>query len=231
MQAEHGRALRRHRRKPRSSAGKIREAIAFKVYEFDAHGVEMNQRYSSDAIVTDGQPEPAFEQGPRTALPADDLARRARCRMSGSSTSERHGKASTLDLAGHGRFTLLHRHRRRGLGRGGATASASELGIDIAAHVIGPRQEWQDLTGDWASAREVRDTGIVLVRPDQHVCWRRETIADDPAGELRRVLQHDSGQVRQTMDAHEKGYLHRGEFRRGRHRPQRERQGRAAESR
>ena len=37
-------------------------------------------------------------------------------------------------------------------------------------------------------ASEVRDSGIVLVRPDHHVCWRRETIADDPAGELRRVL-------------------------------------------
>ncbi|MDO9307247.1 MAG: FAD-dependent monooxygenase, partial [Mesorhizobium sp.] len=40
----------------------IRKAIAFKVYEFDAHGVEMNQRYKSDAVMTDGQPEPAFEK-------------------------------------------------------------------------------------------------------------------------------------------------------------------------
>jgi 2,4-dichlorophenol 6-monooxygenase len=39
----------------------IREAIAFKKYEFDAHGVEMNQRYKSPAVVTDGQMEPAFE--------------------------------------------------------------------------------------------------------------------------------------------------------------------------
>ena len=42
----------------------IREAIAYKVYEFDAHGVEMNQRYRSNAIVTDGQPEPAFTKDP-----------------------------------------------------------------------------------------------------------------------------------------------------------------------
>ena len=41
---------------------KIREAIAFKVYEFDAHGVDMNQRYRSNAIVTDGEPEPPFEK-------------------------------------------------------------------------------------------------------------------------------------------------------------------------
>ena len=61
--------------------------------------------------------------------------------------------------------------------------------MEIACHLIGPRQHWQDLTGEWAALREVRDSGIVLVRPDQHVCWRREAIADDPAAELRRVLK------------------------------------------
>jgi FMN phosphatase YigB (HAD superfamily) len=64
-----------------------------------------------------------------------------------------------------------------------------ELGLDIAGHVIGPRQDLEDYAGAWANAREVRDSGIVLVRPDQHVAWRRETIAADPAGELRRVLK------------------------------------------
>ena len=38
----------------------LNAAIAFKKYEFDAHGVEMNQRYRSDAIVTDDQDEPVF---------------------------------------------------------------------------------------------------------------------------------------------------------------------------
>ncbi|MEO0655364.1 MAG: FAD-dependent monooxygenase, partial [Pseudomonadota bacterium] len=40
----------------------LREAIAFKKYEFDAHGVEMNQRYRSDAVLTDGQVAPDFER-------------------------------------------------------------------------------------------------------------------------------------------------------------------------
>ena len=39
----------------------LRDAIEFKKYEFDAHGVEMNQRYRSTAVVTDGQMEPAFD--------------------------------------------------------------------------------------------------------------------------------------------------------------------------
>ncbi|MFL0168852.1 2,4-dichlorophenol 6-monooxygenase, partial [Clostridium sp. WILCCON 0112] len=84
---------------------------------------------------------------------------------------------STLDLVGHGRFTLL-----TGIGGEAWVAAAKkvgkELGIGIDAHVIGPRQTWQDFTGDWARARDVRDSGVVLTRPDQHVCWRRETVAD-----------------------------------------------------
>ena len=36
--------------------------MAFKSHDFDAQGVEMNQRYRSTAVATDGQPEPAVER-------------------------------------------------------------------------------------------------------------------------------------------------------------------------
>lgn len=165
---------------------KIRETIASKVYEFDAHGVEMNHRYRSAAILTDGQEEPEFERDHElhyhpTTWPG---ARLPHAWLFG----ERGAKVSTLDLCGKGRFTVF-----TGIGGKGWVDAAKllggELGIDITVHVIGPRQEWQDLTGDWARLREVRDSGIVLTRPDQHVCWRRETIATDPVAELGRVLQ------------------------------------------
>src|SRR4029434_11261447 len=35
---------------------KLYEAIANKSYEFNCHGVEMNQRYGSSAVVSDGTP-------------------------------------------------------------------------------------------------------------------------------------------------------------------------------
>ena len=40
----------------------LEEAIEIKRYEFQAHGVEMNQRYDSAAIVEDGTPEVAFSR-------------------------------------------------------------------------------------------------------------------------------------------------------------------------
>jgi 2,4-dichlorophenol 6-monooxygenase len=163
----------------------IRKAIAAKVYEFDAHGVEMNQRYGSDAVVTDGEPEPGFAKDRElhhqpTTWPG---ARLPHAWVFGAAGE----KVSTLDLVGHGRFTVLTGIGGRGW-VGAARTVGEELGIEIAAHVIGPRQQWQDFSGDWARAREVRDGGVLLVRPDQHVAWRSAAMADDPAAALRRVL-------------------------------------------
>ncbi len=164
----------------------IRAAIAFKQYEFNAHGVEMNQRYRSDAIAADGQPEPAFARDaelhyqpttwPGARLPHVWL-------FDGGSGAQ----VSTLDIAGRGRFTLL-----TGIGGEGWVAAADKLaaetGIAIAAHVIGPRRALVDHTGDWARAREISDSGCLLVRPDQHVAWRHDAAAPDPEAELRRAL-------------------------------------------
>lgn len=163
----------------------IRDAIAFKKYEFDAHGVEMNQRYKSDAVVTDGQMEPDF------ALDADlhyQPTTWPGARIPHAWLFDGQGnKHSTLDLAGHGVFTVF-----TGLS-GAAWAKAAEevardLGVALEAHVIGPRQAYVDHTGDWARAREISEAGCVITRPDQHVCWRHDGMAQDPAAELTRVL-------------------------------------------
>jgi 2,4-dichlorophenol 6-monooxygenase len=163
----------------------IREAIAYKVDEIDAHGVAMNQRYKSSAVVTDGQPEPAFEKDAElhyqpTTWPG---ARLPHAWLFGPAGE----KVSTLDLTGHGVFTIL-----TGIGGDGWVQAAKvlgkEFGMTIVVHKIGPRQQWQDLVGDWANAREIRDSGALLVRPDHHVAWRAEGMVADPEAELRRVL-------------------------------------------
>jgi 2,4-dichlorophenol 6-monooxygenase len=165
----------------------IREAIAFKKYEFDAHGVEMNQRYVSGAVVTDGQVEPAFQLDaelhyqpttwPGARLPHVWVFEHATGR-----------KLSTLDLCGRGRFTLL-----TGIGGEDWVAAAEtlgkEMGLALATHLIGPRRRITDHTGDWARASEIMDSGCLLVRPDQHVAWRAAEMTADPTSDLRRVLR------------------------------------------
>ena len=165
----------------------LREAIAFKKYEFDAHGVDMNQRYRSDAVVTDGQKEPKFDRDAElhhqpTTWPGAKLPHVwVFDRNSGA-------PVSTLDLCGRGRFTVL-------TGIGGeawceaAGKAAKALGIDIRCHVVGPRRQYVDHVGDWARASEIGDTGCLLVRPDHHVAWRAAGAVKDPAKELERVLR------------------------------------------
>ena len=164
----------------------IRKAIAYKKYEFDAHGVEMNQRYRSNAVAPDGQIEPDFQLDadlhyqpttwPGARLPHVWLYR-----------SDNGAETSTLDLTGHGKFTLL-----TGLG-GEAWVDAAkqvgdELGIEIVTQVIGPRQTYVDHSGDWARISEIEDNGALLVRPDHHVAWRAARLSAAPAEELGRVM-------------------------------------------
>lgn len=83
----------------------LRATIAFKAYEFDCHGVEMNQRYRSGALQTDGQPDPGFARDAElrcqpTTFPGARLPHVWLFRAMG-------GRMSSLDLSGAGRFTLL----------------------------------------------------------------------------------------------------------------------------
>jgi 2,4-dichlorophenol 6-monooxygenase len=162
----------------------LREALELKDYEFNAHGVELGQRYDSAAVVSDGTPEPAYVRDrelyyhpttwPGARLPHVWLGRGGR-------------KVSTHDLAGKGRFCLLTGIAGEAWAQAAATAGG-KLGIEVAAHVIGPGREYIDVYEDWARAREVGEDGCVLVRPDAHVAWRSGGLVDDPETELGRVL-------------------------------------------
>jgi len=163
---------------------KLKEAIEGKNYEFNAHGVEMNHRYRSGAVVEDGSPEPAFDRDKElyyhpTTWPG---ARLPHCWLE-------HGgkKVSTHDLAGKGRFALL-------TCIGGEAwveaveAVAARTGVEIAAYVIGPGREVSDTYDDWARLREVEEDGCVLVRPDMHVAWRSAELPDDPTKNLEVAM-------------------------------------------
>ena len=164
----------------------LRKAFEFKKYEFDAHGVEMNQRYSSDAVLTDGQTPPAPNADMQlyyqpTTFPG--------ARLPHVWLHDRQGgKHSTLDLTGKGRFTLL-----TGIGGEGWITAAekvsAELGLPLHCVKIGPRCAHEDHMGDWARARGVADAGCVLVRPDHHVAWRSPAASADPLADLTRALR------------------------------------------
>jgi 2,4-dichlorophenol 6-monooxygenase len=164
---------------------KLRAAIELKNYEFNAHGVELGQRYRSAAVVPDGTPEPASERDPELYYQATTWpgARLPHCWVGVDGA-----RVSTLDLAGHGRFVLLTGINGAAAWTQAAAAATAQTGVDIDVHVIGPGQEVIDLYDDWARLREVDESGCVLVRPDAHVAWRSVDDAGDPSAALAAAL-------------------------------------------
>ncbi|GGM35679.1 FAD-dependent oxidoreductase [Promicromonospora citrea] len=162
------------------------EAMDLKHYEFNAHGVEMGQFYTSSAVVPDGSPKPDDERDPELYYVPSTVPG-ARFPHVWVADTAGH-KLSTHDLAPYGRFTLV-----TGIaGEAWADAAAkvaAELGVPLETVVIGPGREVIDTYYDWARIRGVEESGAVLVRPDTHVAWRVQSLADDPERALGEALR------------------------------------------
>lgn len=162
----------------------LQAAVDRQHYQFNAHGVELGQRYQSAAIVADGTPFPDYDRDPElyyqpTAHPG--------ARLPHAWLEHRGQRVSTLDLAGRGRFTVL-------AGIGGRTwldaaaKVAAELGVGIAGRQAGRGCDYDDVLGEWTRARETGDHGCLIVRPDHHIAWRSDDLPADPADVLRQVF-------------------------------------------
>lgn len=162
----------------------LRKAILESDPVYNCHGVELNQRYSSSAIVADGSKAEPWQRD-------EELFHQASSRPGAPvphvwlhTTS---GKVSSKDLCGRGRFTVL-------TGIGGeawveaAKAAAEVYGIEIDAYVIGPGKAYQDPYGDFADARGTSDSGVLLVRPDFHVAYRAQSLAENATEELGNAI-------------------------------------------
>ena len=162
----------------------LRDAIAFRKYEFDAHGVETNQSDRSDAVVTDGQMVPGFDLDPElhyqpTTWPGGRIAH---VRLNDA----QGGRHSMPDLT-RGGFALLTGLNGRAWAEAGE-AVAADMGIQLNGHIKGPLQPLVDHIGDWARTRKLGEAGCVLVHPDHHAAWRVEGMFGAPKAELARVF-------------------------------------------
>jgi len=163
---------------------RLARAIDLQNYQFNAHGMDMGQYYNSAAVI-DGTTTPAdtsLDQdlyyipstAPGAVIPHAWIQRGTE-------------QISTLDLVGHGRFTLL-----TGIDdtawRHAAEEVADELGINLVIEQVGTRCKNDDVLNTWTKLRGVSDSGALLVRPDRHIAWRIEHVPEDPAVALRDTL-------------------------------------------
>lgn len=169
---------------------KLREALAAKDYEFNTHGVEMNQRYRSGAVLVDLVAKPGCVPSDKAIdaelfyLPTTSPG----ARVPHAWLEQDRKPVSTLDLAGKGRFSLL-------TGTGGevwaaaANAATDRFGIEVACFAIGLGCQVEDPYGEWAELREVEESGCLLLRPDAHVAWRAHTAPSTEAEATHALME------------------------------------------
>jgi 2,4-dichlorophenol 6-monooxygenase len=153
--------------------------------QFNAHGVELNQRYESTAVVSDGTPFPPFDRDPElhfqaTTHPGAPLPHA----WLGHGTHD----ISTFDLGRYDGFCLITGADHAGWDAAAASVSA-ELGVPIDVHAVALGQTDNDVLGEWTRRREVAERGCVLVRPDRIVGWRSHDLPPEPTQALRAALE------------------------------------------
>jgi 2,4-dichlorophenol 6-monooxygenase len=152
-------------------------------YQFNAHGVELGQRYRSGAIRST-EPFPEYQRDPELFFQPDTVPG---SHLPHVWVQHDGAQVSTLDVAEPAGFTLLTGIDGQAWTEAAKTV-ATELGVQIKAAGVGLRQEFDDLQGEWTKIRGVSDRGCVLVRPDRFVAWRSWGLPSDPTAELRRVM-------------------------------------------
>lgn len=141
-------------------------AIRGKDGEFNAHGVELNQRYRSRAVIEDPHQatDPiAVDEELFAIATTRPGAKLPHAWLVGTDGRRR----STLDLVGHGRFTVI-----TGLSGTVWREAVDRIALPYLDCVVVGLRGAEDLYFEWAGIREIAEDGALLVRPDGYISWR-----------------------------------------------------------
>lgn len=142
------------------------QALKTKDYEFNAHGVELNHRYLSSAVVTD--PEAGVEEWTSDPELSAQPTTRPGAKLPHSWLVNHKGRRiSTLDVVGKGKFTLI-----TGLAGTAWSEAAEKMDAAWLRTVVIGAPGTEDPYGEWWARREIEEAGALLIRPDGYVAWR-----------------------------------------------------------
>jgi 2,4-dichlorophenol 6-monooxygenase len=146
----------------------LRKAMEVKAsYEFNAQGVELNQRYASNAVIPD--PDAGEEQWRRDPQVYLQATTRPGAKIPHTWLVDEAGqRVSTLDVTGKGKFSLV-----TGLAGRAWVQAAHKLNLPFLRTVVVGAKGAEDPYLSWAQIREIHEAGALLVRPDGYIAWRQ----------------------------------------------------------
>ena len=153
----------------------LAQALELKNYEFNAQGVELNQRCRSSAVLPDPEAgEETWARDPELYLQATT---RPGAKLPHAWLVGPEGRRiSTLDVVGKGQFTLL-----TGVAGTAWVDAARALNLPYLRSVVIGESGTLDAYYRWHRQREIDEAGALLVRPDGVVAWRHPRAAADAA--------------------------------------------------
>lgn len=161
----------------------LADALKLKNYEFNAQGVELNQRCVSEAVIPDRDATEEVWKRDRqlyvqpTTRPGAKLPHAWLVGKDGRRTS-------TLDVVGKGKFSLV-----TGIAGQAWVDAARKLDLPFLRTVVIGLPGAQDSYCSWQSVREIEEAGALLVRPDGVVAWRQFGAVADVAQAKRAIQQ------------------------------------------
>ncbi len=160
----------------------LADALKLKNYEFNAQGVELNQRCVSDAVIPDPDAgEEVWQRDPQLYVQATT---RPGAKLPHAWLVGHDGRRiSTLDVVGKDKFSLV-----TGLAGQAWVQAAQAMDLPFLRTVVIGTPGLQDVYCNWHTKREIEEAGALLVRPDGVVAWRHsQGLAD--AQQARQTLQ------------------------------------------
>lgn len=156
-------------------------ALELKNREFNAQGVEMNQRYVSAAVVPDAAA--GEEVWTRDAELYLQPTTRPGAKIPHAWLIDRRGrKVSTLDVTGKGKFSLV-----TGLAGQAWVKAAQALDLPYLRTVVTGSAGTLDAYCTWQRMREIHEAGALLVRPDGYIAWRQSEPVWDEDEAVRQL--------------------------------------------
>jgi 2,4-dichlorophenol 6-monooxygenase len=176
----------------------LAEALKLKNYEFNAQGVELNQRCVSEAVIPEPDAtEEVWKRDPQlhvqpTTRPGAKLPHAWLVGQDGR-------RVSTLDLTGKGKVSLV-----TGIAGQSWADAAKEMDLPFLRTVVIGGPTAQDVYCSWHAVREIEEAGALLVRPDGVVAWRKQAGVVDSAQareELEQALASLLDQKSRVLEA------------------------------